>query len=272
MPRRVQIIWQGDSGQTYTIELDASVREQHDTTAQVTEHPVERGSNIADHIRAEPRRLTIEGVISNTPTFLPKDHVGGAQLVEQTVSVDWQGIDSTSVVEGRAKTLDQVTNGAAPDGGLTASKLPIPTGLLGRIPIPDTADKANVGREVPGRTLTAKVSTFSQEFDRVRECSTELTRLQEEGILCRVITTFREYDNMAIEAINTQREAASGNSWNFSMQLKNVRFGATKNEPLPVIPTTKKDKGTKHTEEHHSEKPQASLLKQTLDALHGFHQ
>lgn len=39
----------------------------HDATAEVAEHPVEKGSNIADHVRPLPRMLTIEWYITNTP-------------------------------------------------------------------------------------------------------------------------------------------------------------------------------------------------------------
>lgn len=50
-----------------SVYLDASVHEQHVTTAEVTTHAVETGSAIADFIRPLPRKLTIEGMITNTP-------------------------------------------------------------------------------------------------------------------------------------------------------------------------------------------------------------
>jgi hypothetical protein len=50
-----------------SIVLDASISENHQSEAEVTEHPVEKGTNIADHARPKQDTLTIEGVISNTP-------------------------------------------------------------------------------------------------------------------------------------------------------------------------------------------------------------
>jgi hypothetical protein len=51
------------------VTLDASVNEMHAGSAQVTEHPVETGTNISDNIRPLPRRLTVEGFVSNTPIY-----------------------------------------------------------------------------------------------------------------------------------------------------------------------------------------------------------
>ncbi len=50
-----------------SIALDAALREVHSGEVEVTEHPVEQGSNIADHTRPKPDRLTIDAIVSNTP-------------------------------------------------------------------------------------------------------------------------------------------------------------------------------------------------------------
>lgn len=266
-PRRVQIIWTGDTGQTYTMELDASVHEQHDETATITDHPVERGSNVADHLRPDPKSISIEGVISNTPQFLPADHVGGASLVTQKVDVAWQGFDNRATVEGRSKTVGDVTRDV-PGLGLLASRVPVPTALLGQIPI-GFAEKMNVGRQVEGGADAMNVQTFSQPFDRVRECSTELSRLLNEGVLVKVITTFREYPDMGITAINTARDAGTRNAWRFTIALKQVRFGTTKDEPAPKLPTKKVSKGTKTPEKHEEPPAQRSALKTLIDFITG---
>jgi len=50
-----------------TIAFDASLQETHAFSAQVTDFPVEEGTNISDHIRARPIELRIEAFISNNP-------------------------------------------------------------------------------------------------------------------------------------------------------------------------------------------------------------
>ena len=64
--------------------LDASVREVHSVTGEVSEHPVETGIDIVDHYRVLPRKIQIEGVITDTPisTGLP-----GATLVNSVIGL-----------------------------------------------------------------------------------------------------------------------------------------------------------------------------------------
>lgn len=90
MPAKpVQIIWEGDSGQTFNIAIDAVPNERHGSPTMITDHAVETGANISDHIRPEADTLSIEGVISNTPIFLPPDHTDGAR--ETVVEVEGVG-------------------------------------------------------------------------------------------------------------------------------------------------------------------------------------
>lgn len=48
-------------------ELDVAVSEDHSFEADVTEHPVEIGADVSDHVRARPVTVTIEGIVSDTP-------------------------------------------------------------------------------------------------------------------------------------------------------------------------------------------------------------
>ena len=49
------------------IILDAALEETHTLQARATEHPVESGSDVADHVQSLPATLRLDGVISNTP-------------------------------------------------------------------------------------------------------------------------------------------------------------------------------------------------------------
>lgn len=49
------------------IIVDASVRETHSVSGQISDHPVESGIDIVDHYRVLPRKVQIEGVITDTP-------------------------------------------------------------------------------------------------------------------------------------------------------------------------------------------------------------
>lgn len=58
-------------GELSLLKFDALLTEQHSATATVTEHPIERGANIIDHVRPERRHLTIEAFVTNTPIESP---------------------------------------------------------------------------------------------------------------------------------------------------------------------------------------------------------
>jgi hypothetical protein len=53
--------------QSLLLRVDVSLSESHEGDAEATDHPVEQGANVTDHIRPKPQQLTIEGFVSNTP-------------------------------------------------------------------------------------------------------------------------------------------------------------------------------------------------------------
>jgi hypothetical protein len=50
-----------------TVAIDACKEESHDLPNVVTDHPVEEGFNITDHVRPEPDKVRLSCFISNTP-------------------------------------------------------------------------------------------------------------------------------------------------------------------------------------------------------------
>lgn len=49
------------------IDFDGVESETHPDLATVTEHPVETGANIVDHVRLEPGVISLSVIVSNTP-------------------------------------------------------------------------------------------------------------------------------------------------------------------------------------------------------------
>lgn len=47
--------------------LDAILNESHEFTRTATQFPVEQGAPITDHVRQEPARVTISGIVTNHP-------------------------------------------------------------------------------------------------------------------------------------------------------------------------------------------------------------
>src|SRR6266702_3660671 len=95
-PRLVQFdyVYTDDSGDNVTgsVVLDAAVNENHTVAADITRHQVEKGSDVTDHIRPLPRRLSVEGIVTNTPIVAPGKPTSGitASLGSVPISVNGQ--------------------------------------------------------------------------------------------------------------------------------------------------------------------------------------
>src|SRR5690348_607819 len=48
--------------------MDLSISEEHSFPGEVTERPVEEGSDFGDHIRDLPEEITLECIVSDLPT------------------------------------------------------------------------------------------------------------------------------------------------------------------------------------------------------------
>ena len=65
--------------------FDAVTTETHEGTSVLTEHAVESGAPISDHKRANPDRVSIEAIVSNTPLDAPPESGYGASGIVASV-------------------------------------------------------------------------------------------------------------------------------------------------------------------------------------------
>lgn len=93
MPQQVVLSYVRPDGTSGAFSLDATVEEQHGVQAQVTDHPVETGSNVTDFIRPLPRKVSLHAWISNTPVVLPQDgSVTGGQKNVSVGNTTWTAL------------------------------------------------------------------------------------------------------------------------------------------------------------------------------------
>lgn len=135
--------------------LDCTVTETHTATSTVTEHPVESGANITDHIRPDPVQLSITGIVSDTPIgsrqVQRSIEVGGA-----SVQVTQQEPPSSATGFGRAAwaKLDAIRTAAKPVKVVTRDK---------------TYDSmALVSLSVPKESKTGGALYFTAQFKQIR--------------------------------------------------------------------------------------------------------
>lgn len=58
------------------ITMDVSISETHSRTAVISQNEIEDGSNVADHVKLNPEKLTIEGLVSDSPVGVLQSAIG----------------------------------------------------------------------------------------------------------------------------------------------------------------------------------------------------
>jgi len=85
--------------------------------------------------------------------------------------------------------------------------------------------------------------------NRVDLAYAEIQRVMQDGELVEILTTLRDYENMAITAFSIQRDAANGNVMNATITAREVTIVQTESieSPDPENPanTDSQDRGTK---------------------------
>jgi hypothetical protein len=186
------------------IWIDCTVRERHSMAAEISTHPVEQGSDIADHVRALPRSVALECVISNKPTELPKSHAAGARAISLK-------IDTPPVPEKLPFGLGDAAVRVGPFGELAIKE-----------------------------ARQATVTSFEPPFNRVDDIWKELDAMREEGRLLTVHTSLGIYDDMVIEDVDVPRDVSTFASLRFTITLRKIRTVASEVGAAVDIPRAAK--------------------------------
>ena len=215
-----EILFETPSGGAAMIAIDATVEENHGSSALITEHAVEVGGNVSDHIRPENDRLTLVFVITNTPINVPATNMDGAT--------------------GEISALPFLFLGSAPrraDGNPTQTS-PF---SAGRFIAAGLKTKPSQVQFEPQPLVTppaegqdgVTVLQFSQEFDRVRSVYDVLRAIVGTGTLVTIITSLRTYGDMGLANLSAPRDADSGNAVEFSVDAIQVKIVSTETVAAP---------------------------------------
>lgn len=230
------------------IWIDVSVRESHSAQAEVSEHPVEEGAAIADHVRPTPRTIEIEGLVTNHPIEVPQSHAGGARASKAPRSIEVamnplpriapdtrqiEGEPSVGVV-GFVPGVDQAV------------------ALLGALKL-DVRTKQRFAMQQYTTDPTARTSyriealNFSEPFNRVEEVHAALLRIVDESQLVTVVTALITYKNVALTDLQVERSSEVGrNALKFTATGRVLRLVSTEVVALN-LPKMSKSRGKQAT-------------------------
>lgn len=231
------ITWTDDSGAAQTLELDVDLQESHDLASDITEHPVEEGADVTDHVRPRLRRVTIEGYVSDTPWIT---NPGVAEQAE------FKSLELQLPPKPQQISLS---------AGLAAGIGAISDALFG-----------------PAPPLKATILTLDDVKSRKRAVYDALEDVRLNARLCRVITSLHEYDNMLIEQVVPTRTPASGTGAGFVVTYKEIKRVSSDvtvaPEPSEVLGAVKVAGGAKNAkqDEGKADEKKKSVLAKMVDA------
>lgn len=222
------LTWQDSTGQTVDAQFDVVSTESYEAVMAITAHPVERGAPVVDHARPEPKRITIEGFVSNTP------------LPSNLLDYERQTMASLPTPLDYSKgNQNQKGPPLLSPGGITkvvSSAIENALGV-GEAELPKVA---NVFRAQAGMHDRAKIMFERLEHARVSR------------FLIKVSTRLHDVDNLLIDHINVARTLESAGGLPFEIGLTQVRIvsSETTNYPAPSQPRAAKEenKGAQQAE------------------------
>jgi len=179
--------WQDDAGHTNVLRPNVQVEESITLDSDITEHPVETGSDITDHIRSKPDMVEVEWFFSDAVT--------------------------RSDVLDPHPDIEQVELKAQDPAGLTLASLTSTSNLLtGAINLLTPKVKYFASFYVP-----PDKPRYVDAYDKLQE-------LRNNATLVSIKTTTALFDEMAIESVSISRTNGEGNGAKIGIRLKHVRF------------------------------------------------
>lgn len=200
-------------GPTNYLEFDATLLEEFTRAAEVTRFPVESGSVLSDHYQPQPRAITLEVQVSDTPVR-PYTPIEGKT-------------SATKVPVGEEAPKDLTPY-------LRPNVAPV-TGVLSERALFQAEHRIPKGR-------TASVLQFAGGVTRTVDVFKALDDLITSRQLVDVVLFKNvEYKNMVIVNVRTPRDASSGSTLTFTIDLVQVQFADTTTTANPQ-PSEKKHK------------------------------
>lgn len=220
------LTWEDASGALVSMVFDVDNQETHDLQTEVTEYPVEDGSDVADNARDQLEMFTLEAYV-------------GERVLPFNVEV---------FEKVQLKTIEL----QIPERPLVASASALVGAAVGAI------GSALFGGPPPVR---AQLYTLDLARSRKKAALELINGARKKRRLLRILTSMRDYENMLITGINVTRSPSDGDGATFTMTFKQVNFVESEvtSAPKPSEPigSTKKSGGSKNAADDKSGKADA---------------
>lgn len=258
------LAWTDAAGNQNQLTFDCVVSEQWDEDATVTEHPVEQGADVTDHVRVELRKCELKVWATNEP--IDANNWDEATITSSTLSLDPNGVqprwkvgsgeltvsgwDNPILLRSLAGSLVGLAGsaiGSAVGGsatGMIAGDVAALAGLEAAFlldPAEATAGtvQTDAGLE-PNVNGLAKVQTqqwpdsSSGGTDYVAKTIGQLQLLKNTAQQIDLLGSKQSCSPMVIEKFSTVRSAETGTGADITIGLREVRIVTTQTVPVSI--------------------------------------
>lgn len=199
-----------------SIRFDLLLDEQHSVEAEVTQHTVEDGSTISDHIRLLPRKGSLTGFISNHPFVTGYNG----------------GLDANIAKKIAASQKKDFVSGFVQDIGSSYSQ-------VGRL----------LGQQDPLQFTQADFQNLTPRENRVDSTYSALKKLMENRTTCSIVTGLEVYNDVVVTKVSTDRDKDTGDAGKFRIEFQQIKFAVISEVALSNVtrPNFSKTEGKQAT-------------------------
>ncbi len=256
--------WVDEAGNTNTLDVDVVMSSSDKRTAKLTDHVVENGSVITDHVVIMPEEVSFELIVTQTP-------MSGAGFTQGNISITAAG----RALQAAGLDIKVPPNQFRPGGFLllTQGLRTIVSDFLNGGGGEATTVQGSAVVET-STTLQASVLQADQPVDRVGDAHDTLIDIMNNALLVTASFKGRLYLDYLITSVTLESAPGKFGCGNFKVDLRAFRTVTGTNVKLPdpadfrALPSVKKgNKPPKADEEFGPPPPPVSHFAQVVDGI-----
>lgn len=231
------------TGDTVAVTFDVVDTVTRTVDTELTEHPVETGSDIVDHARTMGMMIEMTGYVSNTPLYSTE---GGEK------NASWQEVELPGPVQRIPISY--------------AGSISTPSGH------PQSLSQAVTGPLIGAVSGTPRATMLVRDWvSRVREIEDLLRGAQEGAYFISLDDSAQAFDNLIITSRGVTRRVEDGDGASFSLSLKRIRTVSAQlvdaPEPAELRGSPIKSLGSKAAAPAVGDEEKEKVLKENLSGL-----
>ena len=206
--------WVDPAGNTHALGVDVVMSTKDTREVSLTDHTVESGAVITDHISLRPERVEFELVVSQTPIVARDGFASGAA----PITVASSRLDPNQVAI-------QVPKSRFKPGGFLALTAPVADALSSLFGTKSETPTSFQGSRSVAQTVTKQVQALrgSSPFDPVNDVHDTLVNIMQTGLLVTVSFRGRIYPDYLLEMVSLSQGKGEYGLGRFSVRARAFR-------------------------------------------------